>query len=240
MVGNYLESVKARLVAGYPIFIYDSEGREDESDMVFFAGAIDTYSITISRKFAGGLTCYVMPLSVGRELGIKYAEEILNLTGYAKLTQKRLSYGDPPNFSLWVNHISVRTGVRDADKAKTIRGLDEVTKLVTEERNSTAAMSKFYAEFVSPGHVPILMGRGLNVRKGHTELALAIAEILGLRPSMVITEVLSDGGAASLHEVKKLAEKFTTYVLRTDEILELWDRLKQGYHHTRIDNDSKM
>lgn len=226
MVEDLLKSVKARLVAGYPIFIYDSEGREDESDMVFYAGVIDTYSIVLSRKFAGGLTCYVMPSYVGRELGLRYAEEILNLTGYTKLTQKRLSYGDPPNFSLWVNHISVKTGVRDADKAKTIRGLDEVVRLVVEEKDLRTAVSKFYSEFISPGHVPILMGRNLKVRRGHTELTLAIAEILRLRPSMVITEVLSDGGAASLSEVKHLAEKFSTYLIRADEILELWDKLK--------------
>ncbi|MGC8974869.1 MAG: 3,4-dihydroxy-2-butanone-4-phosphate synthase, partial [Thermoprotei archaeon] len=205
-----LEKAIELLRAGTPVFIYDSESRESEADMVFFAGAVNTYSITLSRKFAGGLTCYVTSKEVGSLLGLQYLEEAFRLLGYEELTRKRLGYGDPPNFSLWVNHVSVKTGIRDSDKAKTIRELDEVVRLITEERNTSLAVKKFYSEFVAPGHVPILLGRDLNVRRGHTELSLALAKLSGLRPSLIITEVLNDGEAATYDEVKKLAEKFST------------------------------
>jgi len=214
-----LERAIELLRAGTPVFIYDSESRESEADMVFFAGAVNTYSITLSRKFAGGLTCYVTSKEVGSLLGLQYLEEAFRLLGYEELTRKRLGYGDPPNFSLWVNHVSVKTGIRDSDKAKTIRELDEVVRLITEERNTSLAVKKFYSEFVAPGHVPILLGRDLNVRRGHTELSLALAKLSGLRPSLIITEVLNDGEAATYDEVKKLAEKFSTVVVRGDEII---------------------
>lgn len=214
-----LEKAIELLRAGTPVFIYDSESRESEADMVFFAGAVNTYSITLSRKFAGGLTCYVTSKEVGSLLGLQYLEEAFRLLGYEELTRKRLGYGDPPNFSLWVNHVSVKTGIRDSDKAKTIRELDEVVRLITEERNTSLAVKKFYSEFVAPGHVPILLGRDLNVRRGHTELSLALAKLSGLRPSLIITEVLNDGEAATYDEVKKLAEKFSTVVVRGDEII---------------------
>lgn len=219
-----LERAVELLRAGRPVFIYDSESRESEADIVFFAGAVNTYSITLSRKFAGGLTCYVTSKEVGSLLGLQYLDEAFRLLGYGELTRKRLGYGDPPNFSLWVNHVSVKTGIRDSDKAKTIRELDEVVRLITEERNPSLAARKFYSEFVAPGHVPILLGRSLSVRRGHTELSLALAELGGLRPSLIITEVLSDGEAATYGEVKKLAEKFSTVVLRGDEIISSLER----------------
>jgi len=213
------------LRAGRPVFIYDSESREGEADMVFFAGAVDTYAITISRKFAGGLTCYVTSREVGSVLGLQYLEEVFRLLGYGELTRKRLSYGDPPNFSLWVNHVSVRTGIRDSDKARTIRELDEVVRLITEEGKISLAVRKFYSEFVAPGHLPILLGRGIRIRRGHTELSLALAELSGLRPSLIITEVLNDGDAATYSEVMRLAEKFSTVVIRGDEIISALEGL---------------
>ncbi|MEM0474323.1 MAG: 3,4-dihydroxy-2-butanone-4-phosphate synthase [Zestosphaera sp.] len=222
-----LEKAAELLRIGRPVFIYDSESRESEADIVFFAGAVNTYSITISRKFAGGLTCYVTSKEVGSLLGLRYLEEVFQLLGYRELTRKRLGYGDPPNFSLWVNHVGVKTGIRDSDKAKTVRELDEIVRLIIEEEKTTLAVRKFYSEFVTPGHLPILLGRGLDVRKGHTELSLALAELSGLRPSLIITEVLSDGDAATYNEVKKLAEKFSTVVVRGDEIISALEKARR-------------
>ncbi|MEM2040226.1 MAG: 3,4-dihydroxy-2-butanone-4-phosphate synthase, partial [Zestosphaera sp.] len=170
---------------------------------------------------------YVTSKEVGSLLGLRYLEEVFQLLGYRELTRKRLGYGDPPNFSLWVNHVSVKTGIRDSDKAKTVRELDEIVRLIIEEEKTTLAVRKFYSEFVTPGHLPILLGRGLDVRKGHTELSLALAELSGLRPSLIITEVLSDGDAATYNEVKKLAEKFSTVVVRGDEIISALEKARR-------------
>jgi len=95
-----------------------------------------------------------------------------------------------------------------------------VIKRVTSSNSLTVlAVRKFYSEFVTPGHLPILLGRGVRVRRGHTELSLALAELSGLRPSLIITEVLNDGDAATYSEVRRLAEKFSTVVIRGDEII---------------------
>lgn len=223
-----LERAVELLRVGRPVFIYDSESRESEADMVFFAGLVNTYSLTISRKFAGGLTCYVTSKEVGSLLGLQYLEEVFRLLGYRELTRKRLSYGDPPNFSLWVNHVSVKTGIRDSDKAKTVRELDEVVKLITEEGKTKLAVRKFYSEFVAPGHLPILLGRSIKIRRGHTELSLALAELGRLRPSLIITEVLNDGDAATYSEVRKLAEKFSTVVVKGDEIISALEKAERA------------
>jgi 3,4-dihydroxy 2-butanone 4-phosphate synthase len=210
------------LKAGKPIFIHDFSGRENEVDMVYYAPKVTTEAVTKLRKIAGGLICYVTTQEIGSKLDLRYLSDILTNAGYETLTSKTLGYGDPPNFSLWVNHKSVKTGIRDSDRAVTIRELDKVITLVLSNKVEDAKR-KFYDEFVAPGHVPILLGRGIKRRRGHTELSIALAEIGGLTPSMVITEVLNEGEAMSVEDVKKLAKDLNTVVIEGDEILEVYE-----------------
>ncbi len=221
-----LRRIKELLLRGYPIMIHDSSGREDEVDMVIYAPAVGAEHISLLRTVAGGLICYVMPLSIGRELGLKYMDEILRECGFTELTKRRLGYGDPPNFSLWVNHVGAKTGIRDEDRALTIRELDRVVELVIKG-DVASARRKFYSEFISPGHVPILLGRGLKVRRGHTELSIALAELVGLRPSLVIAEMLSDYGAMSVDEARNVANYLGTLVLEGEEIIRTYEGLNQ-------------
>ena len=176
------------------------------------------------RELAGGLICYVMPKNIGDVLGLKYMSEILAASGYAELASRRLSYGDPPNFSLWVNHVSVRTGIRDSDRAKTVKELDRVVELILKGRIAEGKR-KFYNEFTAPGHVPILLGRGLRVRKGHTELSLALAELGGLKPSLVLAEMLKGQEAMSVGEARKIAERLGTILIEGSVIIDSWFRV---------------
>ncbi len=214
------EALKA-LREGRPVFIHDFKERENEVDMVFHASTITPLKISLMRREAGGLICYAMPLKMGRHLGLRYMDEILSEVGYKGIAGRRLRYGDPPNFSLWVNHLGVDTGIRDRDRALTIKELDKVVELLTKGLINEARR-KFFNEFTSPGHVPILLGRGLERRRGHTELSLALAELAGLRPSVVIVEVLSVGGAATIEEVKEIADRLNGVIVEGNSIIRLW------------------
>jgi len=222
MVNNVVVAMRY-LSIGKPVFIHDSSSREDEVDMVYHAGFIDYEKVALLRRLAGGLICFSIPKSVGEVLGLRYMSDILTEVGYGELTRKRLKYGDPPNFSLWVNHYSAITGIRDRDRALTIRELDNVVELVIEGRIDEAKR-KFFNEFTAPGHIPILLGRGLNVRRGHTELSLALAELAGLRPSVVIAEVLDEGDAMPVSKVREVAGKIGTVVIEGDEIISEWEK----------------
>ena len=217
---NVVKAIKL-LGHGEPVFIHDSSSRENEVDMVYHACFIDYKRIALLRKVAGGLICYSMPKSLGEALGLKYMSDILRDSGYVELTSRTLRYGDPPNFSLWINHINASTGIRDIDRALTIKELDNVVKLIIEGRVGEAK-KKFYNEFIAPGHVPVLLGRGLNVRRGHTELSIALAELAGLRPSVVITEVLDEGEAMPVSRVKEIASSLGSVVVEGDEIVSEW------------------
>ncbi|MEM0173991.1 MAG: 3,4-dihydroxy-2-butanone-4-phosphate synthase, partial [Sulfolobaceae archaeon] len=139
------------------------------------------------------------------------------LLGYSELV-KRTPYGDEPAFSIWVNHISTKTGISDYDRAKTIRELHNVITLI--KVNQEEAKKKFYQEFYSPGHVPILISRGINKRKGHTELVSTLAELLGLERSMVIAEMLDVGKSLSKEDALKFARSEGLLFIEGKEILK--------------------
>jgi len=128
-------------------------------------------------------------------------------------------YGDKPAFSLWVNHVSTRTGISDEDRATTIAELHKVVKLLTEDPEG--AREKFYSEFMAPGHVPILLSRGIERRRGHTELVTKLAEVSGLERSMVIAEMLGEGKSLSKSEAISYARSKDLLLLEGKDILGL-------------------
>lgn len=211
--------VKADLLAGRPILLYDFAGREEEVDMVFYAGSIDYRSVYMLRREAGGLICHAVSEAVAKELGLPYLSDLLSSSPHlSSLASKRLRYGDAPPYSIYINHLSVRTGISDRDRALTIRRFHDVVDLIISGA-SAEARRIFYSEFVAPGHVPVLISRGIKNRRGHTELSIAIAEKLGIAPSMVIAEMLDEGDSMRLEKAERYAAERDLILIKGDEIL---------------------
>lgn len=209
--------IRKSLESGQPILLYDFDGREEEVDMVFYAGAISWKSIYILRRDAGGLICYVTGEREAKALDLNFFTEYLINSKYNKLI-KKTPYGDDPAFSIWVNYISTRTGISDVDRAKTIQSLHKVISMISF--NETEAKETFYREFYAPGHVPILISRGLNKRRGHTELSITLAEIVGLERSMVIAEMLDVGESLKREKAIKYAKVNGFLFLEGKDILQ--------------------
>jgi len=206
------------------VLIHDFESREDEVDIVLYAKYVNPEAIYIMRTLGGGLICYATSRKVAEALGLKYMSEILSaFEPLSRLTKKRLRYGDPPAFSIWVNHVGVRTGISDRDRALTIYKLHEVTEKICTGRIEEGR-NQFYEEFVSPGHVPILIGRTLAERRGHTELSLALAVLAELLPSVVLVELLDRGISLSAAKARELALKLNTVLVEADEIIEAFEK----------------
>ncbi len=224
MIGS-VERALSELRKGRPVLLYDSADRENEVDMVIYAGVVETRHIVMLRKDAGGLICYATLEDIGRRLGLVFAEELLRAHSLlSQLAGKRLRYGDPPAFSLWVNHVSVSTGIRDADRAKTVRELHEVVRMACDGLIEKAR-EKFLREFVSPGHVPILLARSLSTRRGHTEASVVLAKLAGLYPSVVLAEMLDDSGnALPLDKAIEYAKRNGLVLVTIDEVVSYADR----------------
>lgn len=208
--------IRSDLLEGKPIIVYDFDGREEEADMVFYAGAVTWKSINMLRKEAGGLICYVMGKREMNEIGLSFlADEWRAHPLYHDLV-KRPAYGDFPSFTMWVNHISVSTGISDMDRAKTITALHNLTA-----DHITNKEEYFLKNFYAPGHVPILASRGLETRKGHTELVTRVAEILDLPRSMVIAEMLDDGKSLKREKARAYAQDRNIKFIEGNEILRV-------------------
>ncbi|MFB6146335.1 MAG: 3,4-dihydroxy-2-butanone-4-phosphate synthase [Halobacteriaceae archaeon] len=186
-----VESTVAEAVSafedGRPVLVHDAADREDEIDILQPARAVDPDAVARLRSDAGGMICVALSDGVAETLGLPFLHEAVDHPAAAVAD---LAYDDRPAFSLPVNHRGVRTGVTDADRARTITALAEVAASPDEAR--------FAETFRVPGHVSVLRGApdGLADRQGHTELGLALAAAADRAPAVVVCEMLEDGAGA--------------------------------------------
>lgn len=203
---------------GRPVLIYDSPDREGEVDMVYYAGLITSDKIYRLRTEAGGLLCFGTDGRTARLLELRPIAKLLERTRYRRLALREAPYADKSPFSLWVNSMRVHTGISDNDRALTIAQLHEVIALVSRGEVEKAKRI-FYSEFYTPGHVPILIAKNINKRKGHTELAVLLAKLAKLEPSVVYAEMLDYGTSLSFEKARKFAERNDIALLTASSIL---------------------
>ncbi|ABP94223.1 MULTISPECIES: 3,4-dihydroxy-2-butanone-4-phosphate synthase [Metallosphaera] len=213
-----LEEIRKDLEAGIPVLIYDFDGREEEVDMVFYAGAVSWKSVKALRALAGGLICYATGKKEAELLGLPFQVDILRSSQELSRLVKRPKYNDEPAFSIWVNHVDTVTGISDQDRALTITELHKVVSHLSEDSENYKEL--FYEKFYSPGHVPILISRGIRNRRGHTELSVALAEALGLERSMLFAEMLGEKTSLRKEEAIKFAKHNGFHFLEGKDILQ--------------------
>lgn len=212
---NGLAQALASLKSGKLIIIYDGDDREGEADMVVAAQHVNPKTIHTFRCDAGGLICLAISGSAATRLGLPFMTDVLKQVGgvSADLSCKRTAYGDKPAFSLAINHKDVFTGITDNDRALTITKFDELVR--DKNKKATDLVSNFY----SPGHIFLLIGRGIENRKGHTELSLELTKRAGLEGGIVMCEMLGRGKALAKTAAKEYSKKHDLVFVEGQEIL---------------------
>ena len=207
-----VEKALAELRKGNFVLVYDGDEREGEADLIFHASFATPQKIEALRKDAGGLICAAVDFEYAKTLGLPFFTDLLEESGkkICKISCKKTAYGDKPAFSLPINHCEVYTGITDNDRALTLRKLEEVL---------TRRIGDFEGEFYSPGHIFLLIGRGIENRKGHTELSIELAKRAKLSGIMVLCEMLGKGKALSKDSVKKYAKKHNLVFLEGTDLL---------------------
>lgn len=217
------------LLAGNFVLVHDASDRENEVDMVIAAEAVEPDHVATMRRDAGGLICVALHPRIADNLGLPYMTEIYGaaLSRYNVLEATRpddIPYDERSAFSISVNHRRTFTGITDVDRALTIR---ELGKLGARALDGPMA-EEFGRNFRSPGHVPILRAANDLVleRRGHTELAVALAEMAGITPAVAICEML-DGEtnrALSWEKAVDYAGEKGLPCLKASEILEAYSK----------------
>jgi len=217
-----LESAIASLKRGEFILLHDSEGRENEIDMVVAAEFITPEHVARMRQHAGGLLCLAIDNSFGQNLGLKYMHDILlNSDSFDSHSKEMIMglapYGDHPTFSISINHYQTYTGITDQDRALTIREMANLHK-IENKRN------KFVSSFKTPGHVPMLIAsKGLLAnRQGHTEMSVYLAQVSELIPVTAICEMMDAEtySALSFEKAQKYAIQNAIPLIDGKELIE--------------------
>jgi len=189
-----LERALEALRAGRPVAILDDAGREGETDLHFAAQLATPASIRALRVHAGGELYVAVSNAVATAFGIPFAGQALRAAAHEHPTLAALGketssmcQGDC-SVSLSFDHRSTKTGAPDVERSFTVRRFAELSEDVTSRTVSVPQAGRALgAEFHSPGHIfwCIEHPGGLRARRGHTELAVALARAAGVVPVTV-------------------------------------------------------
>jgi len=197
-----VESAIQDIADGKLVIVTDDQNRENEGDLTVAAEKATPELINMMVRHARGLICAPMTEPHLKRLGIN-----------PMVQQNRESHKTA--FTVSVDAAEgVTTGISAFDRARTIQLLGNP--------NTRAD------ELVQPGHVFPLTARpgGVLERAGHTEAAVDLAALAGLRPAAAICEIMNeDGSMARLPQLAAFKKKFRLKLISIASLIEY--RLKR-------------
>ncbi|GGV47061.1 riboflavin biosynthesis protein RibBA [Streptomyces griseoflavus] len=188
----------ADIAAGRPVVVVDDEDRENEGDLVIAAEMATEEIVAFMMSECRGLICAPME---GDEL------DRLRLPQMVDDNTESMKTAFTVSVDASAAH-GVTTGISAADRATTLRLL----------AGGTAGPD----DLVRPGHVFPLRARpgGVLVRNGHTEAAVDLARLAGLRPAGAIVEIAGeDGRMLRLPELVPFARKHGLTIISIEDLI---------------------
>jgi 3,4-dihydroxy 2-butanone 4-phosphate synthase / GTP cyclohydrolase II len=183
---------------GEIVIIADDDKRENEGDLVAAAELITKEQVNFMLTEARGLMCVSLTSERCKELELD------------PMVQKNTS-ANSTQFTVSVDLIAddVSTGISAYDRARTIKALvDSTTKPHQLGR---------------PGHIFPLISHpgGVLERPGHTEAALLLCQLAGLKEGAVLIEIMNeDGSMARYSDMLKFSEKHKFELITVKELQE--------------------
>jgi 3,4-dihydroxy 2-butanone 4-phosphate synthase/GTP cyclohydrolase II len=196
---------------GKIIIVVDDENRENEGDFLSAAELTTPEIINFMTIYGRGLIC--TPITEERC-------EALDLD----IMVRRSSDPKETAFTVSIDLLGegVSTGISASDRSQTILALmDESTKP---------------SDFMRPGHIFPLRAKkgGVLKRAGHTEAAIDLTVLAGLKPGGVICEIMNDDGTmARLPDLFEIAEKHDLKIVSIEDLIHY--QLKKGDLIERIE-----
>jgi len=180
-----IEDIIREIRRGRMVVIVDDKARENEGDLVIAAEKATDRTINFMARFGRGLICVAM------------TQDRLSRLNIAKMSSTHAPDTFRPAFMASVDaRQGVTTGISAHDRARTIR-------VLLDEKSRSG-------DLVSPGHIFPLAARegGVLRRAGHTEAAIDLARLAGLKPSGIICEIIRDDGRmARLPDLRRFSAR---------------------------------
>ncbi|MDO4225170.1 MAG: 3,4-dihydroxy-2-butanone-4-phosphate synthase [Bergeyella zoohelcum] len=201
---NTIPEALEDLKNGKIIIVVDDENRENEGDFLSAAELTTPEIINFMTIYGRGLICTPLPEERCDELGLD-------------IMVSRSSDPKETAFTVSIDLLGdgVSTGISASDRAKTILAL------MNDNTKPT--------DFMRPGHIFPLRAKkgGVLKRAGHTEAAIDLTTLAGLKGGGVICEIMNeDGSMARLPQLIELAKKHDLKIVSIEDLIEY--RLKKG------------
>ncbi|MFD3335754.1 bifunctional 3,4-dihydroxy-2-butanone-4-phosphate synthase/GTP cyclohydrolase II [Streptomyces sp. NPDC058700] len=193
-----VEQAVRDIAAGRPVVVVDDEDRENEGDLVIAAEKATPEIIAFMMSECRGLICAPME---DDELERLQLPQMVEHNTESMRTAFTVSVDAGPAHG-------VTTGISAADRATTLRML--------------ASGAHEPSDFVRPGHVFPLRAKagGVLARNGHTEAAVDLARLAGLRPAGAIVEIAGeDGVMLRLPELVPFARKHGLTIISIEDLI---------------------
>jgi 3,4-dihydroxy 2-butanone 4-phosphate synthase/GTP cyclohydrolase II len=158
------------LRAGRMIIVVDDEQRENEGDLVMAAEHVTDDAMAFIIRHTGGVVCLALSPAIADQLDLP------------PMVRVNTSRRQTP-FTVSVEAAQgITTGISAPDRTQTIRAAI----------NPVAVPG----DLVRPGHVFPLRAQegGVLIRAGHTEAAVDLCRLAGIRQGAVISELMHDDG----------------------------------------------
>jgi 3,4-dihydroxy 2-butanone 4-phosphate synthase/GTP cyclohydrolase II len=191
---NTIEEAIEDIKAGKMIVVVDDEDRENEGDLLMAAEKATPEAINFMAKHGRGLICLPMTNERLKDLNIH------------QMVEKNTDSHETA-FTVSIDAKETTTGISAFERATTIQ------KVL--DPNATAK------DFNRPGHIFPLKAKegGVLKRAGHTEAAVDLPSLAGLKPAGVICEIMNEDG--SMARVPALLEYAKTHNLKIITIADL-------------------
>src|SRR4051794_165081 len=207
------EAVK-EIAAGRAVIVVDDELRENEGDLIFAAEMAAPELLAFMVRPTSGFICAPLTEADADRLELPpmyHQNQDRRGTAYAVTVDAREG---------------VTTGISAAERAHTIR-------LLADPETVPGDLSR-------PGHVVPLRARdgGVLRRAGHTEAAIDLTRLAGLRPAGVLCELVNDDGTMMrLPDLRRFADEHGLALITIADLiayLRAMQRLVQRLAEARL------
>ena len=178
------------------VIVVDDEDRENEGDFITAAEMITPEKVNFMLRNGRGVLCAPITMNRAKELELDHQVE-----------DNTSMLGTP--FTVTVDLLEgCTTGVSTHDRAATIRALADPTRKPSD--------------FGRPGHINPLYAqdKGVLRRAGHTEAAVDLARLSGLRPAAALIEILNeDGTMARMPQLQEVAKEHGLKIISIRDLI---------------------
>ncbi len=200
---NTIQEALEDFKAGKFVIVVDDEDRENEGDFIIAAEKITPEKVNFMLQHGRGVLCCPLPEQRCAELDLMH-----------QVSTNTSMLGTP--FTVTVDKLEgCTTGVSAHDRAATILALSDPAS-----RPET---------FGRPGHINPLYARqrGVLQRAGHTEAAVDLCRLCGMREAAALIEIMNeDGTMARMPQLEKVAEEYDLKLISIKDLIAF--RLEKG------------